>query len=112
MPKQITLRAGLIRARKLIERGWCKGAWAIRGHEKLNFWDVPADAEDCRFCLRGAVGFAFLDSPQLTHAVNLLWDAMPYEWGGPVEFNDRADTTRDDVLRVLDKAIAAAGGAT
>jgi hypothetical protein len=100
-------------ARDLIERGWCK--------YKLT------DTEG-NYCLRAAVGIAagvytknemgevgFLPSIQCgleamkldLRAVAALQGFLPEGFNSTVVFNDHPRTTKDDVLSVMNKAIAA-----
>jgi hypothetical protein len=99
-------------ARDLIESGWCKG--------------TLTDGEGS-YCLRAAVGIAagvysietsgdvgFLPSIDCgleamkrdLHAVQLLKDFLPEGTTSIVVFNDQSGTTKEDVLAVMDKAIA------
>jgi hypothetical protein len=100
------------KARDLIESGWCKGSLT--------------DGEG-NYCLRAAVGIAagvytqsesgevgFLPSIECglealkrdLHAVQLLKDFLPEGTTSIVIFNDQRGTTKEDVLAVMDKAIA------
>ena len=88
-------------ARQLIEQGWCKGVFAQNNHY------LPVDCkseEACRFCALGAlrrVSYWFdLRSEQA------LAEALGTHKIG--EWNDDPARTKEDVLAVYDKAIAAA----
>lgn len=76
-------------ARDLIHNGWVKGALEITN---------PAGGK-C-YCLSGALAAA--NAPQA--AWNKVKEVIP--GGQIVSFNDAPATTKDDVLKVLDRAIA------
>lgn len=76
-------------ARDLVHNGWVKGASEITN---------PAGGK-C-YCLSGALAAA--NAPQV--AWNKVKEVIP--GGGIVTFNDAPETTKEDVLKVLDRAIA------
>lgn len=114
-PKEV-----LIKARSIVERGWHQGD-STDGHGN--------------FCLRAAIGLAAgshvyndgrytweqlgRDASPVEHAAHLqrsardvkaaqlVVDQIPKPFKGISVFNDDPDTTKNDVLAVLDKAISA-----
>lgn len=104
-PTDPTLRT-LIRAREILEKGWCKAALAkdARGRAVK-----PSDPAAVSWCLAGAAFRAALKERSPTYAAATLEiiDALPACAGESIGiFNDQYDTTKDDVLRILDRAIS------
>ena len=87
----------LKQARSLIERGWCRGAYAR---------DVESESVDiaspraCSWCLDGALKAVSVDY-ETNKIVNRFTDGM-----GLWAFNDAVAKGKEDVLAILDRAIA------
>lgn len=89
-------------------RGWTKLALA---RNKAGRPVVVSDKSACRFCLLGATDKVRIDNAFLamnSHlAINALNKICFKEYGlRIVSFNDRKETRKPQVLRVIDKAIA------
>lgn len=99
-------------ARDIVENGWCQ--YRVKDGDT--------------YCMVGAVNKAYCGNPHLFHsagtashtALRLLLDCLPwvpqpdnpdYEWCNQVlpKFNDDSTTTKEDVLKVFDKALAELG---
>ena len=112
MTKQVELNETtmvLIKARELLEKGWCKGALRI------------GDS----YCMSGAIwyaggGTAGLDNPELHDRLiptyGLVWVAIGAKTAHGIPrhsipyWNDQLSRTKEDVLLVMDKAIALSMG--
>jgi hypothetical protein len=98
----------LTRARELIEKGYCKGLYAV--NKKGRTVSVSSRAA-CAWCLEGAAYQAEIEHavtrghPQL---IPLLESHLPQEHRGKTvsAWNDEPTTTQSDVLALLDRAIA------
>jgi hypothetical protein len=97
-------------ARELLSNGWCRGHWKI----------------EQQYCLEGALGVAANCDPQalapcpkgdvtreLLSAAELVIGHLPAEFRDGIyqlfRYNDSTKTTHQDVLNVLDKALADLG---
>lgn len=89
----------LKKAKKLIKKGWCKGAFARTASGE----SVPSDSPDAvKFCAIGAVNRARLalkyGSIDKRAALNLLPCNL-------TQINDFSTTTEEDILNIFDEAI-------
>lgn len=108
-----TTRDVLVRARGLIEQGWCQGVGArdARGHEVGALM-----REACSWCTLGALSRA-LDlsntdayGVDYTRAREAIADAIGRDCDGGraiAVWNDHRERTQADVLAAFDRAIAA-----
>lgn len=111
----MTRAEALLAARKKIEHGWCRWASALDADGNAVF---ATSEKAVRFCATGAIASVVgLQAPMgelsaleilLDHATEDVTEGGEDEFDNVVDFNDAAETTRDDVLRVYDLAIAGA----
>lgn len=100
--------AVLDEAIRLVTRGWCQGAIALKAPmQKVAAWSDDA----CMWCLSGALSRArhnVGDGEGYVEAVNLVGDIIAGQEGKPIpieQWNDRRERTQADVVRVLAKAL-------
>lgn len=104
-----TVKDVLVEAKALLlEKGWTKGAGArdARGMSVPNYSPQAA-----RFCVLGAIECATMKSGELARADALFYGARDSVArvacvGSVVTFNDAPMRTKEEVIAVLDKAIA------
>lgn len=99
----------LIRARQLLQRGWCKGGLAKKGRKIVE----PQDPEASRFCLVGAMNRAYSEQGEnniaLGKALNAILHAIAGRCYGAIPaWNDTPGRTQEEVLRLLDGILARA----
>lgn len=107
--KPLTTKDHLVAARKIVEANWCKGAVAKDKNGRPVFASDPAAVS---FCLLGAIqkatspyeGDVCLVTEELVRDVLRDKDGC----GLIVPFNDSANTTKDNVLALLDDTIEVA----
>lgn len=88
-------------ARTRIERGWAQGAYATNAHGK----PVSSNAPEARaWCLSGAI--RVVGGDQFSESYKLLQRCASTQV--LCEWNDASHRTKEEVLAVLDKAIAEA----
>lgn len=101
------LKSKLVEVRRVLEKGWCQHHRA----ETFSGEVVPPDDKNAvRFCIMGAVDRVVTDRDENREVLRLLHKLLPGT--GPfmqsiVDFNDDSATSVDDVLALVDKAIAA-----
>ena len=109
MTKEV--RAILIHARALIEKGWTKDASA-RNAARASVSEYRADA--CAFCTMGALHRAYLDcdafAGELYAATDALADQVPLRRKGPsrttlIQYNDNRQRTKEEILALFDAAL-------
>lgn len=98
----MTIKEGLKKARKLIDKGWTKGAFARTKSGKECFSQSP---NAVKFCLLGAVSSVFLDSSGYDHAKKALARTLPNSELGIAQFNDNCKN-KQQVLDLIDRAIS------
>ena len=92
----------LVRARKLIAKGWIQGTYA---RDKDDLQVLPNDPEACKFCVLGALNRASDGGQDFRAGVDIIESAA---MSGPLHtWNDADGTTQEMVLTVFDKAIKA-----
>lgn len=91
----------LIRARGLIERGWCRGANAI---DKDGATVSPTSVDAIAWCASGALKAAHT---YLTNGLGGAYDRLYATTGNRIEdFNDQQETV-GPILAAFDRAITA-----
>ena len=96
----MTTKEILTEARGFIERGWTQGICARDSDGE----PVPAkDPSACEWCVVGAVWAALPEGRIISDYTDLLTGQAPYD---VALFNDNEDTTKEDILKVFDEAIA------
>lgn len=90
----------LKRARKLIEKGWCRGVAAVT---KSGTPVLPRSKHACRWCVSGAIQVYDRDDG-FNACINYLSSAVG---SNIICFNDE-QTNKKPVLRAFDRAIALA----
>ena len=109
MSKNVTAKAVLKRARKLIEQGWAKGAFAKDKWRKR--FVSPISEEAHSFCIMGALERASADltsssfSAEYHNARHLLESAAGVGAGQLANFNDYKAKSKKQVLATFDEAI-------
>ena len=100
---ETTVKGVLVRARDLLSvSGWCKGKLAA----DVAGFGLPSDSEDAvSFCAVGAIYREVHDQCASGLAVTLL-DRL--SGGDVVAFNNAPERTKEEVLDLFDRAIAAA----
>lgn len=97
----------LIRARELIEKGWCQGAYA----KDADGESVGATAQGATaFCIRGAIlAVGPLDYAVRAPAYNLLENIVDQITQSPCDslagYNDAPGRTHAEILAVFDAAL-------
>lgn len=95
----------LLRARELLEHGWCQGAYArdADGHICKEH-----DGAAMSFCLAGATYRAATESSAKFSTYNgaCLWLADAFNGDCISEYNDAHGRTKAEVLDVVDRAIS------
>ena len=95
-------------ARAKIVQGWTQGYLACDASGKPV--ESCSESAVC-WCMTGALQTVSLDLWVLHPAVMALKSVLPGERGYTISaFNDRADTTKEDVLKAFDAAIAKVEG--
>ena len=96
----------LRKVKKLIQEGWTKGTYA---RKKNGISTNPKDSEAVEFCSIGAFH-------RVSHEEDLTWEhknkamelfrgSLPnWAWRNIVSFNNHLNTTKQDVIKVLEKA--------
>ncbi len=92
----------LKQARIKIERGWTKG-WFARDENGLRVH--TDDPRASCFCLSGAMYIKVCSSAELLRARILLKSVLPDGFSNIVQFNDNCNTTKENVLNLIDRAI-------
>lgn len=111
----MTALAVLVRARAILAEpsSWTKGAYA-RKSKRAKASVAARDSHAVCWCLEGALVKAFWDIR--AEGVDASWPAtkgsidLPGGYTSVTNWNDRYDTRHRDVLRVLDRSIAALSG--
>lgn len=99
--KKLKARDQLLAARNLIDKGWTRGASARNAKGEAVYYGDPTAVT---FCLIGSIhAVGALDT-----AYYAVWDALIKRGGSKVmsQFNDEPGRTKDDVLALIDEAIA------
>ena len=94
----------LVRARELVERGWCQG-WFARDADGVEVSFASQSA--CRFCAIGAIR-RVADIPDGNNGIGLLFRAGGLTALDLAAWNDAPERTQADVLALYDAAIALA----
>ena len=99
--------AQLKKARVLINRGWCKGAWSL---EVLHEYKNKPSEYVCHYCASGALNevekvWISIASEQLRLSAKRYAREKNYFAFTLTRFNDNQNTTKQDVLNVFDIAI-------
>lgn len=108
--KAQSVKEVLIAARWIIENvGWCQGFFCCqKDGRQLDLSEAKKEPQRAdSFCLLGAINM--VESKQYTHeaAIKIIEQVLgPRTY--PVAFNDGPYRTKDQVLKVLDKAIKVA----
>ena len=97
----------LTQARRIVERGWTQGTYAdgygnfcLRGAICL----ATGEMVECHYGVKYAEYRA--GAVSLTRAaVDAVADYLPEGFNSITRWNDHPTTTRDDVLRIIDKAL-------
>lgn len=113
MSKPVTAQETLILAREKIVQGW---TYLASARDERGLPLASGDGRAVSWCLWGALA-AVHDGDQnnsvFNQAMNRVRAVLPekYQRGRfpDVDFNDDPQTTKEDVLRVLDRAIANEG---
>ncbi len=97
----------LVRARELLQRGWCKGGFAKKGNKRVHFLKPEAD----HFCVMGAIHRADSELTKTGAAFYPAFMAILGAIGGQCceaipTWNDAKERTQADVLRLLDGILA------
>jgi hypothetical protein len=92
----------LQQARSKIEKDWTQG-WFARDANNMRV-QVDSDKATC-FCLSGAMFSEEITSFEQVKARQLLSMVLPDWCNNIVEFNDCANTSKQDVINLIDKAI-------
>jgi hypothetical protein len=98
MRSKSSVAEGLKKARRLLEKGWTQGNWAVDQAGR------PVDPEDpsaCSFCLGGALCVAMKLSDFAT-AIDATFLSVGTAFAS---FNDAPGRTKSEVLAALDTAI-------
>ena len=90
----------LVKARSLVEKGWTQG---VAARNDYGYHVEPTDSDACYWCATGAIQAVLPKDVLFSDYCDLLASEAPYDI---VLFNDDADTTKEDILKVYDKAIA------
>lgn len=93
-------------AQLLREKGWTTHAFARLDNSFVVPWDYP---HACRFCLSGAVQRAASDLHTSQEAASVAVGRVVISRGylrGTVRFNDEQARSVDDVIAIIDEAIA------
>lgn len=101
----------LIRVREIINAGWCRNKWSADEHG--NFVSVE-DRRACQFCIRGALVKTEMESyPKSTPESIAVFDQAKKAIGkmipggiGITPWQDNPKRTKEEVLAVIDMAIA------
>lgn len=97
----------LKRAKSLIEdKGWTQGALA---RNRAGAHVCPTEHTAKSFCMLGACYAANPHPAYMANATDELLMALPKPYFEVEAFNDAPGRTKEEVLAVFDKAIAAAG---
>jgi len=107
MTQQEQVIDALVRARGLVERGWCQGLHATDSDGRPVFW---RDHRAERYCAIGAI-YTTPDPRVRMRCVVHLRKAIGGE-GDVSGWNDAPERTQADVLALYDRAIALAREAT
>ena len=94
----MTTKEVLVKARTLVEKGWTQGAFA---KDDYGYIVKSTDPKACSWCATGAIQAVLPKNVPFSDYTALL--TVP---NGIVLFNDNLNTTKEDVLKVFDKAIA------
>ena len=106
MTQQEQVIDALVRARGLVERGWCQG-WFARDADGYEVAAVSPQA--CRFCALGAIRHATNVFVEGDNCIRLVLRAGGNEALGDLfTWNDAPERTQADVLALYDRAIALA----
>ncbi len=96
-------------SRRLLKVGWCQNLYAanING-DAVNITNPTA----CKFCASGAPAYVIGDSRPLDNIhynviVGLLSHTIPKKYRYIQSWNDRAETTLEDVISIYDQVIEA-----
>jgi hypothetical protein len=98
----------LERTKEIVERGWTQGESA---RSAIGVKVAIDDIRACQWCVSGAMSLACKEvtgTPlgKYWEAYGVLKNVLPNPVSGLVRFNDHPGTKKQDVLNVLDKAIA------
>jgi hypothetical protein len=94
--------------RELLSKGFCKEAYARNEKgEKVDYYSEDA----CSFCIYGAIHRTMLAYPRMDYVDTLLkirkiLSVHLPKYGTLVVYNDHPGTTQNNILELLDKAIA------
>ncbi len=105
----MTTKDLLIAGRARIERGWCQGTYA-RDDDGVQVYAEDLDYPGLSFCALGAIGEQI---SRCEGAALILANHIPKDRRYPLNarsvswFNDDPSTTKEDVLALYDRAIAA-----
>lgn len=106
---QYEFKQELEQMRHMIERGWCQGG--VLAKNNLGHACSPHSDKTTEFSLRGALSYITPEviSPVTRHKMldSLILNEIPFPSHSLESFNDSPSTTKEDVLAVLDRAIAA-----
>jgi hypothetical protein len=100
---QPTALSVLRKARRRLEKGWCKGSYAV----DQNGLQVPSTSRRAvKWCMLGAIDY---DPYSNQAALKHLAECSPMSWL-IATYNDAPRRTKRQVLAVVDCAIKKAGG--
>lgn len=102
MSTELALR-GLGEVRARIEKGWCQGEWALDAHGATTYEGSQRAAS---WCLSGACANVACEQGVRRILSRVVWPESGTT--SLVHFNDHVATCKEDVLAVIDKAIARA----
>jgi len=96
------MKAILIRARELIEQGWCRNAWA-RNELGKGVHENSSDA--CSWCLMGAINKAIKEKGY-TYGIRLDISSVckTITLNGLIHFNDNAKS-KEEVTGLIDRML-------
>ena len=96
----MTTKEVLVKAKALVEKGWTQ---EVSARDDYGYHVEPTDSNACYWCATGALQAVLPRNVLFSDYCDLLTREAPCDI---ILFNDDADTTKEDILKVYDEAIA------